>query len=91
MLACTGPTFIVLSGQSAQLQYQVNVSGAGGASFYLYLDEDWQDAKGFTDCLHKLQMARIVRKYTVVLKFLHHHSMFVQNQRHMKELHRYYT
>ncbi|KAK2152578.1 hypothetical protein LSH36_325g04073 [Paralvinella palmiformis] len=46
-------------GETAEIQYTVNMTNIGGASVYLYLDEDWQEAKETTNCLHKLQMARL--------------------------------
>ena len=46
-------------GETAEIQFTVNVSDVGGAAIYLFLDEDWQEAKETTNCLHKLQMARL--------------------------------
>ena len=58
----TNKTLPVVVGEPAEIRYSLNVSGYGGGSLYLYLDEDWQEAKETNDCLHRLKIARLVRK-----------------------------
>ncbi len=55
-------SFMDVSGDTAKVTYSINSTGFSPVSLYLFLDEDWQEARETNGCFRKLSMARLVRE-----------------------------